>query len=92
MNCNGDANINDDSVICLDTSQECITINNDVDDKEMSSVNQILYDKTLSPGAAPDGFIILDESIEQNDDDNNDTSETDSPMFKVTFKDKSIFR
>ncbi|KAK0160638.1 hypothetical protein PV328_008025 [Microctonus aethiopoides] len=92
MNCNGDANINDDSVICLDTSQECITINNDVDDKEMSSVNQILYDKTLSPGAAPDGFIILDESIEQNDDDNNDTLETDLPMFKVTFKDKSIFR
>ncbi|KAK0174563.1 hypothetical protein PV327_010322 [Microctonus hyperodae] len=91
MNCNGDTNVDDNSVICLDTSQEYI-INNDADDKEMSSVNQILYDKTLSPGAAPDGFIILDESIEQNDDDNNESLEADSPMFKVTFKDKSVFR
>lgn len=59
------------------------------------------FDKTLPPGAAPEGFVLLDEDIDtsKNSDINqtkkktrNSPTREPEPVMKVTFKDDSIAR
>ncbi|XP_057322322.1 zinc finger CCHC domain-containing protein 8 homolog [Microplitis mediator] len=88
MNCNGDSHSQDDSVVCLDTSQESVCDNdievidnNDVDNKSSEG-------KTLPPGDAPDGFIVIDD-IDGNQEEINDHQEHE-PIIKVIFRDKAV--
>lgn len=93
MSCNGDLENADNSVICLDTNQDLLT--SDDDGNELNAVRQLNLEKTLPPGAAPEGFIVLDESIEQNVEDNNDElllGKKDLPMFEIIFKDEAVMR
>ncbi|KAH0561710.1 zinc finger CCHC domain-containing protein 8 homolog [Cotesia glomerata] len=87
MSCNGDSQEADDSVVCLDISQDSsvcendadVTDHNDLDDKSSEG-------KTLPPGAAPEGFIVIDEAV----DDLEEKNEDDEPVIKVIFRDKTV--
>lgn len=89
MSCNGDYQEADDSVVCLDTTQDSsvcendadVTDHNDLDDKSSEG-------KTLPPGAAPEGFIVIDEAV----DDLEEKNEEDEPVIKVIFRDKTVAR
>lgn len=91
MSCNGETEIQDDSVICLESSQESC----DDDEHQTLLIEHINLEKTLPPGVAPEGFIVLDESIELTDEnkiDDSTKSNKDLPTFKVIFRDESISR
>lgn len=103
-------------VITLDTSQESLNDTIEInDDKNLKGIeektnlndtrhNLELLEQTLPPGVAPDGYILLDESIAIDNDESeklnkdNDNESTKSnknyndevPVFKVIFKNESI--
>lgn len=105
MSSPGKDGVADDSVICLDSSIEESAI--EIDSACDQSVSEFMgFDKTLPPGVAPDGFIIVDETEESdkvNDletapqedkkpDETEKPDKTEKPMFKIVFGDESISR
>ncbi|XP_043282025.1 zinc finger CCHC domain-containing protein 8 homolog [Venturia canescens] len=99
MSSSGNDGVADDSVICLDSSidENAIEIVNDCD---QSVLENVAFDKTLPPGVAPDGFIIVDETqesdkvneLELTRHDDKKKEEAEKPMFKIVFGDESISR
>ncbi|XP_046417928.1 zinc finger CCHC domain-containing protein 8 homolog isoform X1 [Neodiprion fabricii] len=58
----------------------------------------VIFDKTVGPGVAPEGFILIDEDVGVDETDNSHSqmydasSETLRPIFKVMFRDIDIAR
>lgn len=75
----------------LDVSQESsVTLDN-------LTTETVNFDKTVGPGAAPPGFILVDEDIAVDDDDNtricdDTTTQKSEPIFKVMFRDADAAR
>lgn len=75
----------DEELNDLDASQESVTFDN-----LSSSVN---FEKTVGPGAAPEGFILVDEDRSVDDTDNSQSqNETLPPIFRVMFRDVGAAR
>ncbi|KAF7989108.1 hypothetical protein HCN44_007418 [Aphidius gifuensis] len=93
-------------VITLDTTQESLNDTTEINDDENIKIveekinlndtkhNLECMEQTLPPGVAPDGFILIDESVVVETDEpeklNNKNDDDDVPVFKVIFKNKSI--
>lgn len=93
MNSSSNALDTDESVVCLDTTNE------DDNDDDFSVSDFVNLEKTLPPGVAPEGFILLDESVDNgksSQDEKLSTITKDNdvlpPIFKVVFRDEAVAR
>lgn len=94
-------------VITLDTTLESLNNTTEINDDENIQIveekinlndtrsNLECMEQTLPPGVAPDGFILIDESVVVENDEpeklnKNNNDNDDVPVFKVIFKNKSI--
>lgn len=83
-------------VITLDTSlEESFSQNGSVTEHNLSESvmdrTSVVFDDTLAPGAAPPGFVLLDEEREPSPPTASKEDKVE-PIFKVVFRDSLAFR
>lgn len=81
-------------LVCLDDSKED---NNDentsVSNLTAMDTTTVIFDETLPPGVAPDGFVVLDEDVEPSKRQTCEINSDDgNPIFRVLFRDDSAFQ
>ncbi|XP_015123905.1 zinc finger CCHC domain-containing protein 8 homolog [Diachasma alloeum] len=90
-------------VICLDSSQESIKCDQQEDEEEGEVSDEVIiceksvrFNETLPSGSAPEGFVLIDESIEELSEPRKVPPEpedgTEAPILKVIFRDKDAAR
>ncbi|KAJ8674881.1 hypothetical protein QAD02_010667 [Eretmocerus hayati] len=52
----------------------------------------VTFDATLPPGAAPEGFVLVDEEVDVKPTKQDSSNICEQPVFRVSFKDESIFQ
>ncbi|OXU24103.1 hypothetical protein TSAR_010674 [Trichomalopsis sarcophagae] len=83
-------------VITLDTSlEESISQNDCINETNLSEIildtTDVIFDGTLAPGAAPPGFVVIDEEREPPTPMPKRKKKTE-PILKVVFRDPASFR
>ncbi|XP_058806811.1 zinc finger CCHC domain-containing protein 8 homolog [Phymastichus coffea] len=80
-------------LICLDDSkEECQDENARADNLVGVDTTTVVFDETLPPGVPPEGFVVLDETIESSKEHIQETNNDSNPIFKVIFRDDAAFQ